>query len=570
MTQSNPIHLASLLNFDPAKGEIRLKEYRMVMLSAAALGCLRKELIETVGRDEARAFMKRFGHAAGLADGRTLVELFPDATQDQHMNYGPQLHAIEGIARVIRDASKSDIDLERGRYHVEAYWENSYEAEQHLLLFGKSKVPVCWTLVGYATGHSSSAAGCETVVVETECKAMGYDRCRFVVGLADEMPEAAQRENPDYAPHHLAEVMDELLGTIRKQKRTLKNKEQALSRLQIEVDERRDKGRLLGTSVAIKQALDLAELVAVVDTTVLILGESGTGKELLARSIHDGSTRADKRFVAVNCSALPENLQEAELFGFMKGAFTGAVNDSQGLFEAADGGTLFLDEIGGLSPSAQTKILRALQEGEIKRLGETNVRKVDVRVLAATHRDLLAMIQERTFRDDLYYRLSVVTIPLPALCERGDDSLLLAKHFAEEYARRFSKNVRGLSRAAKCAIASYSWPGNVRELQNAVQRGVILAQGNQIELEDLPEAVLAGARRAVPPVMAAASRRATERKEGNESALHEIEDERERIHRALQIAEGNRERAASMLGMSRTTLWRRMKASGVSSDTAEI
>lgn len=569
MEQPNPIHLASLLDFAPDKGEIRLKDYRMVMLSAAALGCLRKELIETVGSDEARALMKRFGHAAGLADGRALVELFPDATREQHMKYGPQLHAFEGIARVIRDTSKSDIDLERGRYHVEAYWENSYEAEQHLLLFGRSQVPVCWTLVGYATGHSSSAAGRETVVIETECKAMGHDRCRFVVGLADEMPEAAQRENPDYAPHRLTEVMDELLGTIRQQKRTLQNKERALSRLQTEVEKQRHKRRLLGTSVAITQALDLADLVAVVDTTVLILGESGTGKELLARSIHEGSTRADKPFVAVNCSALPDNLQEAELFGFMKGAFTGAVNDSQGLFEAADGGTLFLDEIGDLSLSAQTKILRALQEGEIKRLGETRVRKVDVRVLAATHRDLQAMIEERTFRDDLFYRLSVVTITLPPLRGRGDDPLLLAKHFAGEYARRFTKKVRGLSRAAKCAIAAYSWPGNVRELQNAVQRGVILAQGDQIDLEDLPDAVLAGARRAVPEVSAKAASSVTERQESRAPALHEIDDERERIQRALENAEGNRERAASMLGMSRTTLWRRMKAHGVSSDTTE-
>jgi DNA-binding NtrC family response regulator len=552
MAQPKPINLASLLEFAPEKGQIRLKDYRMVMLSAAALGCLRKELIETVGVDEARALMKRFGHAAGLADGRALAERFPAATKDQHMDYGPALHALEGVARVVRDGSRSEIDLERGRYHVEAYWESSYEAEQHLQLFGKSDVPVCWTLVGYATGHSSSAAGRDTIVVETECKAMGYDRCRFVVGLADEMPEEARRENPDYEPHHLTEVLDQLLGTIREQKRTL-------SRLEKQVKKQQRHGRLLGTSAPIQQALDLARQVAPVDTTVLILGESGTGKELLARSIHDDSPRADRPFVAVNCSALPENLQEAELFGFMKGAFTGAVSDSQGLFEAADGGTLFLDEIGDLSPSAQTKILRALQEGEIKRLGETRIRKVDVRVLAATHRDLEAMIGERTFRDDLYYRLSVVTVTLPPLRERGDDALLLAKHFASEYARQFKKKLSGLSRAAKCALAAYRWPGNVRELQNAVQRGVILAQGDRVELEDLPEAVLAGARRAVPvpPIPS----RSTEDK--RPPVLHEIDDERDRIARALELSEGNRERAASMLGMSRTTLWRRMRAHGL-------
>ena len=488
---------------------------------------------------------------------------FPAATKNEHMDFGPALHSLEGVARIVRDESKSEIDLERGRYHLEAYWENSYEAEQHLELLGRSDVPVCWTLVGYATGHSSSAAGRDTVVVETECKAMGHDRCRFVIGFADDMPEAARRENPDYEPHHLPEILEDLLGTIKKQKRTLQTKERAISRLQSELEENRREGKLLGTSKAITRVLDLAKLVAPVDTTVLILGESGTGKELLARSIHEESRRAKKPFVAVNCSALPENLQEAELFGFMKGAFTGAINDSQGLFEAAHGGTLFLDEIGDLSLSAQTKILRALQEGEIKRLGETQVRKVDVRVLAATHRDLETMVRERTFREDLFYRLSVVPITLPPLRERDDDALLLARHFAGTYARKFSKKLLGLSRAAKCAIAAYRWPGNVRELQNAVQRGVILAQGDQIELEDLPEAVLAGARRAVPVTT---KRRSTQAYDGDEQALHEIDDERERIRRALNIAEGNRERAASMLGMSRTTLWRKMKAYGVSQD----
>jgi transcriptional regulator with GAF, ATPase, and Fis domain len=395
---------------------------------------------------------------------------------------------------------------------------------------------------------------------------MGHDRCRFVVGFADEMPDAARRENPDYEPHHLTEVLDQLLGTIRQQKQSLQSKERALSRLQTQIERQRRQPRLLGSSVPIQRALDLARQVAPVDTTVLILGESGTGKELLARSIHDGSTRADKPFVAVNCSALPENLQEAELFGFMKGAFTGAIRDSQGLFEAAHGGTLFLDEVGDLSSSAQTKILRALQEGEIKRLGETQVRKVDVRVLAATHRDLQAMIQERTFRDDLFYRLSVVTILLPPLRDRGDDALLLAKHFAGEYARQFSKPLQGLSRAATCAIAAYRWPGNVRELQNAVQRGVILAQGDRVELEDLPDSVLVGARRAAPPTPAVSKATRSRPAAGDDAgtpALHEIENERERIQRALDLADGNRERAASMLGISRTTLWRRMKVHGI-------
>jgi DNA-binding NtrC family response regulator len=182
------------------------------------------------------------------------------------------------------------------------------------------------------------------------------------------------------------------------------------------------------------------------------------------------------------------------------------------------------------------------------------------------HRDLDAMVRERTFREDLFYRLSVVPITLPPLRERGDDALLLARHFARVYAAKFSKKLSGLSRAAKCAIAAHRWPGNVRELQNAVQRGVILAQGREIELEDLPEGVLAGARRLMPPVTESASMGS---RGSEDEALHEIEDEQGRIRRALDIADGNRERAASMLGMSRTTLWRKMKSYGVSPDAAE-
>ena len=554
--------LSELLRFEPEQGRILLKDYRMIMLSAVALGCLRQELIATVGWDQARGLMKRFGHAAGLADGRALAERFPEAGPDRQMDLGPALHALEGVARIVRDTHRSRIDLARGRYHVEAYWEESYEAEQHLATLGPSEVPVCWTLVGYAAGHSAAAAGRETVVLETECRAMGHPRCRFVVGLADAMPDAAARERADYAAQNLPEVLDDLLATIREQKRSLRSKERALSQLQTELSARQADPELIGESLALQRVLELARRVAPVDTTVLILGESGTGKERLAQSIHRHSTRAEKPFVAVNCSALPESLQEAELFGYKQGAFTGAVEDRQGLFEAAHGGTLFLDEIGDLAPTAQTKILRALQEGEVRRLGETAARRVDVRVLAATHRDLEAMTEQRGFRDDLYYRLSVISVTLPPLRERGDDVLLLARHFLKTYAARFDKPVRELSRAAACALSEYRWPGNVRELQNAVQRGVVLAQGERIELEDLPENVWRRGRgRAARAATPSSPEPRTTSPDGE--PLHAIQDPRRRTQRALELAEGHRDRAARMLGISRTTLWRRIKRYGL-------
>jgi two-component system response regulator HydG len=235
-------------------------------------------------------------------------------------------------------------------------------------------------------------------------------------------------------------------------------------------------------------------------------------------------------------------LQEAELFGYAKGAFTGAVAATPGVFEAAHRGTLFLDEVGDLSLTAQTKILRALQEGEIKRLGETRTREVDVRILAATHRDLKSMIEQRAFRDDLFYRLSVVTIRIPPLRDRDNDALLLADRFLRFYAKRFAKPCRGLTRMAKQAIAEHDWPGNVRELQNAIERAVILAPGELIDVGDLAGDVARAAERGVTAAELAA-----------------IADPKERIKTAIRRASGNREVAARALGVSRTTLWRRMK-----------
>ncbi len=396
------IDLASLLRFDQDEGRILLKGYRMVLMSASALGALRRELIETLGWDQARGVLKRFGHAAGLADGLALAERFPSASRREHLDFGPALHGLEGVARVVWIPEKTHIDPDQGHCHLEAYWENSYEAEQHLELFGKSEVPVCWTLVGYATGHSSAAAGERTIVHETECRAMGHDRCRYVGDYITRLPDVAKREEPDYEKQHLPEVLQDVLDTVKRQKRSLRAGERKIADLQDELQEYRPSSNLIGESVEFQAAITSARTVAPVDATVLVLGESGTGKELFARLIHDRSLRRDKTFIAVNCSALPETLQEAELFGYAKGAFTGASTDTEGVFEAANGGTLFLDEIGDLSLSAQTTILRALQEGEVKRLGETRARKVNVRIVAATHRDLREMVQEKSFREDLY------------------------------------------------------------------------------------------------------------------------------------------------------------------------
>jgi len=233
----------------------------------------------------------------------------------------------------------------------------------------------------------------------------------------------------------------------------------------------------------------LIDGVAAAQSTVLVLGESGTGKELVARAIHRKSARAQKPFVAVNCSSIPDQLIESELFGHVKGAFTSAHASRAGLFELADKGTLFLDEVGDLSLAAQVKLLRALQEGEIKRVGSSDTRIVDVRVVAATNVALTEKIAAGRFREDLFYRLNVIAISLPALRERRDDIALLAQHFLQKYARQTGKEVRRFSHEVVVALNAYAWPGNVRQLENAMERAVVLANAEEIVLGDLPSDV---------------------------------------------------------------------------------
>jgi DNA-binding NtrC family response regulator len=252
-------------------------------------------------------------------------------------------------------------------------------------------------------------------------------------------------------------------------------------------------GRMIGRSAAMRQVFELAERVAPTDATVLILGESGTGKDLLAQEIHARSPRADRPFVAVNCAALPENLIESELFGFEKGAFTGAAQQRKGKFELASGGTLFLDEIGDMNPVTQAKVLRALENRTIERLGGSQPIEVDVRVISATHRDLPAEIAAGKFREDLYYRLRVVTLELPPLREHKEDLPLLTAAFLEQLGARHNRKAR-LSPEAADLLAQHNWPGNAREVRNALERSLVLSRGEEIRAADLPAEVREGSR----------------------------------------------------------------------------
>ena len=256
--------------------------------------------------------------------------------------------------------------------------------------------------------------------------------------------------------------------------------------LQQRLDDLLRQGAIIGGSPAFRRMMMLVEQVASSSATVLILGESGSGKEGVAKTIHQRSARKTGPFVAVNCASLPETLLESELFGYERGAFTGAAGRKEGRFELADGGTLFLDEIGDLSPVTQPKILRVLQEGEFERLGGTRTIRVDVRIVAATNQDLSQMVKDKRFREDLFYRLNVITIHVPPLRERREDIPLLAQHFLRIYAAKNNRRLDGLTDNALKQLEAYAWPGNVRELENVIERGVVLARGNQMDVGDLP------------------------------------------------------------------------------------
>ncbi len=291
----------------------------------------------------------------------------------------------------------------------------------------------------------------------------------------------------------------------------------------------------------------LVTKVAPTESTVLILGESGTGKELIARAIHLQSRRQNGAFVPVNCAALPDSLIESELFGYVRGAFTGAAQARRGLIEEAEGGTLFLDEVGDMPLSTQVKLLRFLENNEVRRLGDNEVHIVDARVIAATNVSLQQLMREGRFREDLFYRLNVVTIELPTLRERREDIPILASYFLEKDAHRAGKSFEGFAPDAKAALVGYDYPGNVRELENAIQRAVTVAEGDQIARADLP-----------PSFFTPHFLEAVQSDESARDAWSLDDVERDHIARVLKRQKGNVTNTARQLGISRTTLWRKM------------
>lgn len=545
--------LTSLIHFQSTEGKIWLGEQRMLLLQVSAMANFRREMVNTLGIERAKGFFLRMGYQSGLKDAELAWKLRPNASEYDMFLAGPQLHSLKGLVKA--RPTEVDIDKESGRFYVEVEWIDSFEVEICQTELGLMQDPVCWTLLGYACAYSSAFMGREIIFKEVSCRGCGGDKCRVIGKPAEEWDDVAsfkQYFKSDPIIEELYELQSQLVS------------------LRTNLDKQEGQYYGIGQTPAYQTVRKMMDKAAQGKVSVLLLGETGVGKEVIARSVHLRSKRAAEPFVAVNCAAIPPDLIESELFGVEKGAFTGATQSRMGRFERADKGTIFLDEVIELSPRAQASLLRVLQEGELERVGDNRTRKIDVRVIAATHEDLAEAVKAGRFRADLYYRLNVFPVAIPALRERREDIPLLAEHFLQRFHQEYGKRTLGLSDKALEACLHYSWPGNIRELENVIERGIILTDPNEsISVPALfPRA---------PEEPQTASERVSSDgvliQPGNgqgswssqllSSGLSLDEIEESLMREAMQQANQNVSGAARLLGLSRPALAYRLKKIGI-------
>ncbi|MCG7948725.1 MAG: sigma 54-interacting transcriptional regulator [Candidatus Thiodiazotropha taylori] len=551
---SSQFNLPSELNLSLEEGRIYLSDERMIMLHIGAMGSLRKELIETLGIERARGLLTRMGYASGVRDAKLARKLMPNASDEELMLMGPKLHMVEGIVKV--SPIKIDVDIANGRYFGDLIWEHSYEADVHIDQFGVHTESVCWTQIGYATGYTSEIVGRFILYKEPECCGMGDRHCRNVGKPVEDWEGDVEEDLKYFNPDHIA---DQLLKL-----------QEEVAHLRYSLDEETAPGDMVGSAPPFLKTCEMLKKAGESNVTVLLLGETGVGKEMFARALHSISSRAERNFIAINCAAIPESLIESELFGVEKGAYTGAQHSRPGRFERAHGGTLFLDEVGELSPAAQAKLLRVLQEGEFERIGDSRTRKVNVRLVAATNVDLQQAVDAGKFRADLYYRLNIFPILIPALRERDGDIPALVNRFLEKYTALHGKRTPGITERALSALRNYNWPGNIRELENIIERGVIItANDTHIDLPNLfPELSVEAPVTAQTQTSTLAE---TPTPQTNDHSLDRMLDqildqkiplgtvENRLLDRAVERARGNLASAGRMLGLTRPQMAYRLK-----------
>jgi DNA-binding NtrC family response regulator len=448
------------LSFSPTEGKVWLNEQRILLFSQTALGKFRREVLETIGIERTKSFFLRLGYQLGALDGELARTSKPGSSLLNRFMIGPELHALRGM---VLPELKSLVLEQNKAFSCEVQWHNSYEVEISQVELGQQQKPGCWNLEGYASGYASRFLQREIYFQEVECQCCGDSRC-YAVGKEVNDWDNAEELKSFYEKDLLLEELRNLQGHVETLQETLRDKE--------------DMADIVGESKPFRNALNMVTKASDSRVSVLLLGETGVGKEVMARALHRSSDRANKPFIAVNCAAIPPDLIESELFGVVKGAFTGASNSREGRFERANNGTIFLDEVIELSPRAQASLLRVLQEQEFERVGDNTLRKIDVRVVAATNEDLSKAVTAGRFRSDLYYRLSAFPVKIPSLRERKDDIPLFVNYFLKKYQKMYNKQVIGVSDKGLEALMNYQWPGNIRELENVIERALILAEPN--------------------------------------------------------------------------------------------
>ncbi len=566
--------LAKRLRFAPQQGRIWLDDQRMMLMHISNLGSLRQELIEGMGKERARGLITRIGYQAGARDAQMSRKVRANRSTFDDFLAGPQLVSLEGI--VFCEPLALHIDVEKGEYFGDFHLVDCAEAEAHMATYGIGNEGVCWMLVGYACGYTSAFMGRPILWRECECRSMGHEKCRVIGKPVEEWEDAEDDlrflQIGDFVKWSTSESSAGKSGA-------------AGIRRTDDVDTRTEFG-MVGISSGFNTAVHMVKKVAPTEATVLFLGESGVGKEIFAHNLHQLSERSDKPFIAVNCAAIPEHLMESELFGVEKGAYTGATMSRPGRFERADGGTLFLDEIGTLSFTAQGKLLRAIQQSEIERVGDSKMRKVDVRLIAATNVNLREAVKAGSFREDLFFRLNVFPIKVPPLRQRRDDIPLMMNWFLQRFSKKHKKAITGFRERAVDALVAYDWPGNVRELENMIERAVILAEeGGALDIGhlftsgeeiDFPSFTINKTGRIAietddePTDLPMLSNQPNQANQSILSASKIIasleEAELAMVKAALKESHGNLSKAARQLGISRAKLAYRMQKYGISAD----
>ncbi|RJP46995.1 MAG: AAA family ATPase [Desulfobacteraceae bacterium] len=513
---------------------------RIMVMGTRSLGHMQADMIRILGKENAVAIMGRHGYEAGMATAMAMAELYDWDSDEEWFKAGSILRSMAGLAH--EKIFKLAFDKEQGRFYMEGEWRDSLEATQFLRQHDQTTGVVCCILSGWASGYASACMGKEIWVQEISCRAQGNRICRFEGRPADEwrlLPE----DKPRFLGHNsIEDTMSGMRLQLKQAWKEVEDHRAEIQSLREQLDSPEADDRFVYRSEEMERVRSLAQKVAATDSTILITGESGTGKEVLVRYIHRHSPRLSHPFLAIDCAAMPKNLLESELFGHVKGAFTGAERNKTGLFVVAGAGTLFLDEIGELPIDLQVKLLRVLQERVARPVGGIKTYAIKARIVAATNRDLGKMVTEGSFREDLYYRLAVIPIHVPPLRQRRQDILPLARYFLN----RFSPDHPGFTPAFVRRITTYDWPGNIRELENAIEHASVLAGSDQLSPEHLPLAVARESDQSISDLMA--------------NWPSETELVRRYTGAVLRHTGQNRTRAARILGINPSTLWRRLES----------